>query len=452
MMYRKLTFIVSFAITITLSVSESYAKTTQFKATYQGEIGNKPFILHLNVNGQDVNGFYMYLSDNKTINLEGKLHEESGRVTLDDGQKKPVFFFDATLGGKTIKGNYKDIKSKNQTAFYASDLRGEYSTGYESGWYSSFIVSLGTNGYEIQMYANSEYYHINTRLQNDSIIVYDTNWGVEFTVTDNSFDIIPDKEYQDIYTVLNKFQRGKKVRFMYTNEFIGGDSFIEFPEKDENGNPAKEIKLSDKYWVQIKRIPKSDYFIALWKSGYKPDKYKKITDVDKAKSMLKKRVEFYKKNDPEDNFYYANTAIQGISFKDGEKAKIEEHEYPFFVAYYPEIDILVTEGGHSSDNCFDLKDSKNTHPGNPRHYYTSPDKKLRLNGAHDGQDCIVYFLEEWDKPSKAYKIIDSFPYDANMCYAEDCFWYDNNTLIYKTFTGSRGYCELKINTYPNKVY
>lgn len=436
-MLKKIVFIALLTATTLLN---GYAQ--EYRATYQGEIGNQPFILYLDVNGSDAEGFYMYLADYKTVELAGKLDE--GRISLNTKQKKPTVF-EATLDGRHMQGTFRDAKKDKPTPFYATDLRGEYTTHSSEKYYLSLRITLGPKGYEIQR-SGHESLPLGSRMQNDSIFIYTSNPDVEFIAqSDSSIHIPIHKTYTDAFAPLNRYEKGKILRLKHIDDFLEGASFIEFPEKDEDRQPAIETKVNDRYSMRFEPIRKSDYFLKLWESGYRKDEYKAITDIKQAKSMLKKQVQFRDWEDVPDPF----SCIQDVKFKDGAYESLESEDYPVFVAYYPELDVLVAEGGHSSDYCIDLKNSKNTNPGNPIYYHTSPDKKLRINGRYNGQEGVDYFLEQWDEKEKVYKTLEDFSgaeyHGLSIYYVSDWFWYDNHTLLYKCdWSENAKYYELRI--------
>jgi hypothetical protein len=146
----------------------------------------------------------------------------------------------------------------------------------------------------------------------------------------------------------------------------------------------------------------------------------------------------------EEDFDYGNREYE-ITFKDGAKKRLAV-EYDFR-AYFPELEILLFDGGHGGDQPFDLNNSSDAvtfgdgYPyhiriGSPYHHVVSPDKQLWINGFHDGQDCMMRFLEKWNKTNKKYEVVGWF-YDLadlpfNFCYTDDWFWINNNKVLFKS--------------------
>lgn len=422
----------------------------EFDITYQGEIEGERFILHLNTENQNADSFYMSLADYKPVNLKGEVRE-SGEIRLQDEKKSNSFTF--IRKGRTIEGTYIPTRKKIVTIpFFAIDLRGEYmSTAMYDCWTGLYLI-LSENGYMLRKNSHKDQFPVSIRRENGNTYIYNEEAGFDIGVTDSTLIISNDQKHEWL------FEYGRKCDSKFdkiylslagNSDFISGESFVEFPEKDEDKiHYNMSAKLDSNYTIYVDKIRQSDYYLKLWQSGYRQEKYAAVTDAGKAKQMLKKRVEFYQKTAPDDPFFYAETAITRINFKDGNFKSFEDGDYPLFIAYYPDLDILVTEGGHSSDYCFDLRDSKKTDTsnpvGNPLDCYTSPDKQMRLSGYFDGQDCIAYFLEKWDKKSKSFKKTGEYFYNVSTCYSEGWAWTSNNTLIFKRHSMYGEYFEMRI--------
>lgn len=64
----------------------------------------------------------------------------------------------------------------------------------------------------------------------------------------------------------------------------------------------------------------------------------------------------------------------------------------YFLAYFPDDNILYLEGGHSSDVSFDLTTGESTEDvGVPSYQIPSPNNKYRINGYWSGHECSSYF-------------------------------------------------------------
>ena len=124
----------------------------------------------------------------------------------------------------------------------------------------------------------------------------------------------------------------------------------------------------------------------------------KITNLDSIKVLLKDRITWVTSGF-EDNME-RDDALESIITANGQKLLINQISNDFgfgedWSGYYPEEEILVLEGGHSSDMCFSIRTGETTETiGNPDYIISSPNNTFRLNGSFDGQECISYFFSE----------------------------------------------------------
>ena len=193
-----------------------------------------------------------------------------------------------------------------------------------------------------------------------------------------------------------------------------------------------EFKLNDFYSVKLRQISENEYTNQKEKSEqlrHKP--YEVITDIAEAQKMLGERLIFFEMI--EDDVLYDKE----ITFNDNTKKRFTwEVE---FVAYYPELQVLLFQYDSGGDYSIDLSDSANEHVGNPQYHVVSPDKQFRINA--EGPDVVregyAYFLEKWNPEKKKYEFIDYFS-DENTIfyYSHDWFWTSNSTTLF-----SRGWEE-----------
>lgn len=181
------------------------------------------------------------------------------------------------------------------------------------------------------------------------------------------------------------------------------------------------------YTLKIEKIDSLEFSYQKKISAPKKEIFKKITNIQEAKKLLKGVVEFDDEGE--------NPAVETIHFRNGKKyRKVHEHDQYSFVAYYPEEDILLCEGGHSTDISFNLKTGKDTdETGNPDEIVASPKGNFRLNGNYGGQQCFAYFIQQ-KKNGDFEKIIDLAAEFYNLiktdlCVIGDSFWQNENTLF-----------------------
>lgn len=205
---------------------------------------------------------------------------------------------------------------------------------------------------------------------------------------------------------------------------------------------------SVKYKIRVEQIDSLQYHSQKAKHAYNQDQIKKITDFSLAKKLLKGIVEF------DESVSSDNPMIKKINFTNGTKSnhsKIIEPFESYFIAYFPSENILLCEGGHSTDVSYNLKTGEETDDiGNPEYINTSKNKQFRLNGNFDGQDCSSYFIQkkinnqfvkviqldtEFEKQTKIWlcKIGNSFWEDTRYLYLTEESNYTENGLIKRYF-------------------
>lgn len=192
------------------------------------------------------------------------------------------------------------------------------------------------------------------------------------------------------------------------------------------------IALNDSLSVQVREITRDEYDTRRQASAHLQHKpYKAVTDFDSAVQMLGGRLK--ETGRTEDGVDY-DTCCYELTFTDGTTLRLDA-DYTF-MAWFPQLQILFFEGGHSSQYMFDLRDGSSV-AGNPFHHAISPDKKWRINGFHDGQDTLLRFLEKWNYAEEKYEIVDYFiDYDnPEFGYSGNYFWTDNDTAIFTNFGG-----------------
>lgn len=162
---------------------------------------------------------------------------------------------------------------------------------------------------------------------------------------------------------------------------------------DSSPKPALQKPLEvakqqiPKYTIRLTPIDSIEFFRVRKQVNPQPEKPEKITDFLKAKKMLKGVVEF------DEGTYSQN--VRKIRFRNGKVYAPFNREDCYFVAYFPTEDVLLCEGGHTTDVSFNLKNGlETTDTGNPDEIISSPSKKKRLNGDFEGQQCYHYFIQE----------------------------------------------------------
>lgn len=180
--------------------------------------------------------------------------------------------------------------------------------------------------------------------------------------------------------------------------------------------------------IQIEKINAGAFQSAIQqeKTSKKPEK---ITDFKLVKKQLAGVVDFKELD--------GNLLVNKINFHNGTSAGNKDQlEDCTFVAYFPSEDILLLEGGHTTDVSFDLKTGQKTYDaGNPDLVITSPSGKYRLNKVFEGQECFYHFIQEKKNGrfQKVFEIDKTFKKNFNkwLCIIEKGFWTDDNTFYFR---------------------
>ena len=211
-----------------------------------------------------------------------------------------------------------------------------------------------------------------------------------------------------------------------------------------------EFELNKQYSIKLKQISESEYTArkaATEQLRHKP--YKVITDVTQARKMLGEKVKSFEVYDEKQNYHYP--ALE-ITFKGGVKKRFDwrSMDDEGFIAYYPELKVLILNHEADGNHPIDFNDSTNEHVGNPRYHVLSPDKQLRIAGYYPGGawDGVHYFLEKWNPKRKKYEFVNYFENEGNYAltflFAGDWFWTSNNKVFFRVTTYMGGYYEMEI--------
>ena len=207
-----------------------------------------------------------------------------------------------------------------------------------------------------------------------------------------------------------------------------------------------------KYIIIVEQIDSIKYYLQNAKGNNPKNEIKKITDFKVAKKLLTGIVEF-------DETEIDYPMIKQINFKNNQKRKNKSYfelDDCSFKAYYPDENILLCEGGHSTDVSFNLINGQETElTGNPDYINTSPNKLFRINGHYDGQECSSYFIQKKTKNEfeKIIQLDTEFEKQTNkwLCIMGDNFWKDDTTF-YLTLVTSYGEDRKNLGFYKIELF
>jgi hypothetical protein len=192
--------------------------------------------------------------------------------------------------------------------------------------------------------------------------------------------------------------------------------------------------VSNNQLFDIQKIDSLKYFVSKEKANVQKVELKKNADLKQVKDILKDMIVWrkYGGGDLQPDKEYED-AITKIVCRNGKTYLYENYDELYFIAYYPQIDVLVCEGGHSSDYSINLTTGETTAiVGIPWYYVYSSTKKYLLNGYESGQECSYYFIQE--KVNGQYQTaIDLFEefrtnIDFRLCWILDAFWENDEVL------------------------
>ena len=162
----------------------------------------------------------------------------------------------------------------------------------------------------------------------------------------------------------------------------------------------------------------------------------KITDFTKIKNTIGDKVSWH-------SLYEGHSFIDSIQLDNGQILKGNKASDDYYViAYYPKEEILLFEGGHSSELSISIKTGETLETvGNPEYIITSPNGKMRLNGSFPGQECSDYFFQEIKDGKLTY--LTNFGWGSilgdDVCNFKDFSWINHKQFVYSylgTSTGS----------------
>ena len=240
---------------------------------------------------------------------------------------------------------------------------------------------------------------------------------------------IADTDKELVINDNGKQVKGKFVKIKYNN----------YPYLVTRATDASELegyvfdgylkKVNNVDLITVKQIDEVRYRKLSQKASKKIRKSKAIRNLDSIKTILKHRVAWATESERDD-------VIKSITTENGQKLIFNQNSYDFgfskgYSGYYREYDILVLEGGHSSDVCFSIKTGETELTiGNPEYMIATPRNTYRLNGYFGGQECISYFFQKNENDKFVY--LTDFYSDFDICTFKTFYWISETSFIYTT--------------------
>jgi len=192
------------------------------------------------------------------------------------------------------------------------------------------------------------------------------------------------------------------VKIKYDN-FPYLDINDKYYERDKTGYVLKHyLQKLNKARITTKEINKT-VFNASYKEPTKSNRIKQ-TSFETVKKALSGRVKWANSSILADG-----TALDMITLPNGQTLDIDQNSIDFsFIAYFPSEEILLFEGGHTSDFSISIKTGESLKTvGNPEYFIDSPTKKYRLNGWFPGQECSSYFFQKKTSGNYTYLVCNT---------------------------------------------
>ena len=189
--------------------------------------------------------------------------------------------------------------------------------------------------------------------------------------------------------------------------------------------------------IELKELDSLAYYSLKEAVNPQKESIKAITDMAEVRRLLKGVAVWGITTDSGEAHESADgELLVKLTFRNGKVhayGNNNDYDEQFFIAYYPQEDILLLEGGHTTDVSYNLSTGEATEDvGNPSYFVFSPSKKHRLNGHYNGQECSSYFIQQKDgsRYKKIVQLDEEFENITGiwLCTIHDSFWSDDEML------------------------
>lgn len=228
-----------------------------------------------------------------------------------------------------------------------------------------------------------------------------------------------------LYSTYPKYIHQEKIYNYNKNYDFLSKKNTEYKEDDLNDSLLflnQYLSVDSSYILSLYQITDSILFNELYVKYYEKElEPYRIENIDSVKNRLKKQIDIEKDE-------YNVAFVKRIEALNG-RVKVFDHKYEegLFVAYYPEYNFILMEGGHTIDLGNDLITGESIEEaGNPADQTLSPNRRYRISGVYGGQECSSYIVQEY-KANRYQKIAEIN--DEKLCYMKSHFWL-NDTVFY----------------------
>ena len=199
---------------------------------------------------------------------------------------------------------------------------------------------------------------------------------------------------------------------------IAINCFAQNANDDEYINPEiVEFALNESYSIRIRQISEREFNARKNESEHlrHHNNYKVIRDIDEARKLLEDRIRGVKIEERSSHSLFLEVCHNdGVTKTHSVIWNGWHSEYYLnnFIAYFPEVGILIVKHEADGEFLIDFNDSEKDgwHIGNPIFRNPSPNKQWRINGHSPGGAWAwdYYFLEKWNPQKGRFEFISNF--------------------------------------------
>ena len=177
-----------------------------------------------------------------------------------------------------------------------------------------------------------------------------------------------------------------------------------------------EFALNEHYSIRIRQISEREFTARKEASENlrHQNNYKVITDIREARESLENRIRGVEIEG------YGTIKYLEVTHNDGVTRTHhviwlgwnDEYYQNNFIAYFPEVSILIVEHEAGGEFPIDFNDSEKNSwsAGNPFFHNPSPNKQWRINGHSPGGawEGDYHFLEKWNPERRRFEFVSDF--------------------------------------------
>lgn len=197
------------------------------------------------------------------------------------------------------------------------------------------------------------------------------------------------------------------------------------------------LDLIDQKKYREQQISKQEFDRYLKRTKTQKRQYKVVRNYQKIKKLLGSNIIFERINQSDRSSQTVSNydvQLKQLTTEDGFTHQIGKAiDEASLVGFYPELDLLLFEWGHSTDLSFNTKTGEVTETtGNPYYMVESPSSTYRINGIYHGQECVSYFFQQKKERRYTYHSMmnDGYMMVNDICTLTSFDWLTDTSFIY----------------------